>query len=796
MTQTLPEHARLAKREADPALLRLHRALSRLGSVLTVMNTGAHPDDEQNGLLAWLRFGLGMRTIVACSTRGEGGQNRLGPERGGLLGLLRSREMVEAARVIDCDVVWLGFGPEDPVHDFGFSKDGDATFARWGEDLIVERMVRAYRRERPDIVIPTFLDVPGQHGHHRAMTRAAETAIARAADPAAYPEHAREGLSHWSAAKFYLPAWSGGGATYDDTVPPPPATLTVKASARDEATGAPFGEIGEWSRRRHASQGMGRWRETPQAEWPLHLVGGGEEGAITDGLPLSLGNLALLAGDAGIDIAEASSAIAAAQAAFPRRAEILRQLGRADEALERAASSASRMFLDLHGHRIDRKRMEIQATMAEAAGLMPRAYVSRPLTPGGGGELVAVLPEPWAEADAPIRIVPRLPEGVAAAPGEIQAPGKLSLPITVAADAPYSPQFQSGWQALGGNDGAWLALEIRLAGRDIRVACDLETPLTVDPAHTLTASPDVFVLPVNRVTPLDIRFAGNQPPPDLALPDGWSMESHDPRITLQPPPDAPSGLYRIPAHLDGRPALKIRRTHYEHTGPLAYFEPAGIDVLTLDLTLPEKTRIAYIGGGDTVADWMERIGLDVTVLDPVAPEEDFSGYTTVVIGGVAFGARPDLIQAVPALHRFVEAGGHLVTLYQRPDQGWDEEAVPPRRLKIGTPSLRWRVTDPAAAVEVLVPDHPLLTGPNRIGEADWQGWDKERGIYFAAEWDAAYQPLLAMSDAGEAPLTGALLSGRISNGRHTHVSLVLHHQLDRLVPGAFRLLANLVQPVS
>jgi hypothetical protein len=112
---------------------------------------------------------------------------------------------------------------------------------------------------------------------------------------------------------------------------------------------------------------------------------------------------------------------------------------------------------------------------------------------------------------------------------------------------------------------------------------------------------------------------------------------------------------------------------------------------------------------------------------------------------------------------------------------------------IGAPSLRWRVTNPDADVDILAPEHPLMAGPNTIGAEDFAGWDKERGLYFAAEWDEAYVPLLAMHDAGEQPLTGSLISGEIGKGRHTHTSLVLHHQLDRLVPGAFRLLANLVQ---
>ena len=195
------------------------------------MNTGAHPDDEINGMLAALRFAFGMRVVVACSTRGEGGQNALGPERGGALGVLRTAEMEEAARRMDADVAWLGHGPDDPVHDFGFSKNGDDTLRRWGEERIVERLVRAYRQYRPDIVIPTFLDVPGQHGHHRAMTRAAEKAFF-------WPptrQHFRSmqlGLRPWQMCKFYLPAWSGAGYAYDDEVPPPNATCASRLRRR------------------------------------------------------------------------------------------------------------------------------------------------------------------------------------------------------------------------------------------------------------------------------------------------------------------------------------------------------------------------------------------------------------------------------------------------------------------------------------------------------------------------------------------------------------------------------------
>lgn len=95
-------------------------------------------------------------------------------------------------------------------------------------------------------------------------------------------------------------------------------------------------------------------------------------------------------------------------------------------------------------------------------------------------------------------------------------------------------------------------------------------------------------------------------------------------------------------------------------------------------------------------------------------------------------------------------------------------------------------------MDVLLPDHPLLNGPNRIGAGDWTVWVKDRGLYFAAEWDPAYQPLLSLHDRGEAPLLGALISARIGQGQHSYCALSLPQQMDALVPGAFRLFVNLL----
>ncbi|MGJ3262805.1 MAG: PIG-L family deacetylase [Salinarimonas sp.] len=796
---------RLARDRADPAILRLHRSLSRLGSVASLMNTGAHPDDEQSGLLAWLRHGLGMRIAVACSTRGEGGQNALGPERVGALGVLRTREMEEAARVLDADVVWLGHGPGDPVHDFGFSKNGEDTLARWGETRIVERLVRAYRAWRPDIVLPTFLDVPGQHGHHRAMTRAALAAIPLAADPDAFPEHALEGLAPWRPAKAYLPAWSGGGDTYDDETPPPAQTLAIAMPGREPISGAEYDRIGEYSRFYHASQGMGAWREAARRTYALHLVdgpagAGGHEAHLLEGLPATLRDLAPPAGGdaAARALVAAQEAIEAAHAAFPDRARISAALVAAADALERAQAGVEAGFRALHGHRLARAARAVDVALVEASGLLVSAR-ARPtrLSPGADGGLEVRIAEPGAAQEVSATL--ETPPGVVArreeaADGSVD--GTVRFALEAAHDALLSPLYPPAWDALGGNGPLVPTLSATIGGRRVHVRIDLDEPFALAPGASVALSPDAVVAPLGDPRRA-WRIAADGPEIAFDVPHGFRAAGGQGRWRVEAVEPLAPGLHVFPARTEAGPAWRTTPIRYPHIGAAEYREPAIFRLLALDLALPEGARIGYVGcGADRVGLWLERMGLDVAALSAADLAGDLTRYTTIVVGIFAFGRRPDLAAATTRLHAFVDRGGHLVTLYHRPSDGWDPDATPPRPLAIGSPSLRWRVTNPAAPVTVLAPDHPLLAGPNRIGEADWEGWDKERGLYFAAARDAAYEPLLAMSDPGEAPLDGALVSARIGRGRHTHTSLVLHHQLDRLVPGAFRLMANLVQPAS
>ena len=657
----------------------LWRALQPLRSVACWLMTGAHPDDEWNGFLAWLALGRGAHTIYACATRGEGGQNALGPERGAALGALRTREMECAAAELGLTLRWLGRGvangTDDPVYDFGFSRSAEDTLTRWGKERLIARLVRLIRAERPDAISPTFLDVPGQHGHHRAITRCTLEAVGLAADAGYKLPEPDPGV--WQVAKIYLPAFAGSGGSYDDAEPPPPETIRVDLGERCDALAASWAQLGERSRGCHRSQGMGRMVADGPRPFPLHLVAGvADQVQPLDGVAHRLRDLAGLLPE-GVDartLRVADAAIDDAILAFPDRAAVA-------GALQRALASLGRIALPRGAEdifrRLDLKRRQIaHALGAESATATAMEVVGRES----------------AVSVAPRRIV-------------------------------------------------------RRADSDTRVFV------------TLTGAEPPSSWPVRAATGGRV---------ELAVPMGRSALASAGR--------------------------RLRQVHYPHTGTVAWPEEAEVTVLRAAIAIDSGARVGVVAGdADETLGWLRQLDIAAEPIDDAMLEHgDLGRFTTLLVGICAFGQRAALLHNRDRLMAWTEAGGSLVTLYHRPGDGWDGGRTPPLRIVIGSPSVRWRVTDPAAPVTVLEPHHILLRYPNEIGAADWDGWVHERGLYFAREWDATYVPLLEMADPGEPPLRGALLAAPVGRGRHVHVALVLHYQFDALVPGAFRLLANLV----
>lgn len=782
---TTPDQTRLMDARARPRVMELWWALRPLTSVVRFMQSGAHPDDEDSAMLAALAFRDGINLSYACSTRGEGGQNDIGTEGGADLGALRTREMERACDILRMRMYWHSESPDDAITDFGFSKSGVETLGKWGHERTLSRFVEIIRRDRPDCLCPTFLDVPGQHGHHRAMTQAAHEVMAAAAD-SRFPSN----LPPWQVKKLYLPAWSGAGQAYDDDEPPPPATLTIDGSGRDPVSGWRWDQIGQMSRAYHRTQGMGRWVPPGQSRsWPLHLVLShvpGPDQAVWSGLARTVGDLADLDGAAplAMDLRMAQDAITEAITDFPDFARVAAAATRALGALRRVKSDCPADLREEILHRLEAKEAQLAHVIQLSLGVEARARVSSVfLRPGQSVELT-VESDP-VDADE-LRLGFDLPTGWSL------ADGKLTLSDEAAPSNPYRTAYDPSVPPAPA-----IRIEIDTNGETVVARLPFEAEPVVLPARTAAISPDAVVL--NRAKGIgpfalavrDIRPTGAGA--RLDLPEGWTAASQADGLRVTPPADVAEGLYRLPVLTGEGPAETVWRIEYPHVAPTARAYPAAARVRVLDVKVPD-VRVGYVGAGnDRVDHWLSAMGADVTALTDAAlgSDAELAAFDTIVVGIFAMRFRPGLIDAIGRLHRWTEAGGTLVTLYHRPWDNWDPDRVPPKRIVIGQPSLRWRVTDERAAVRHLA-DHPLLAFPNRIGPEDWAGWVKERGLYFARTWDDAYTPLLEMADPDEAPHRGALLVADIGSGRHVHTSLILHHQMEHLVPGAFRLMANLI----
>ncbi|UCC49821.1 MAG: PIG-L family deacetylase, partial [Gemmatimonadota bacterium] len=235
----------MAQEVVDPehGIVAVERLLRGLGSVKRVLVIGAHPDDEDTALLTWLERGLGADAAYLSLTRGEGGQNLIGPELGVGLGLLRTGELLAARRLDGADQFFAR------AYDFGYSKSAEETFRFWPRDSLLADVVAVVRQFRPQIIVSIFTGTPrDRHGQHQAAGILAREAFFAAGDPQRFPGQLADGLRPWSPLKLY------GSTRFDEDA----ATLTIETGSLDPLYGRSYYQIAMASRSRHRSQDMGR----------------------------------------------------------------------------------------------------------------------------------------------------------------------------------------------------------------------------------------------------------------------------------------------------------------------------------------------------------------------------------------------------------------------------------------------------------------------------------------------------------------------------------------------------------
>ena len=335
---------------------------------------------------------------------------------------------------------------------------------------------------------------------------------------------------------------------------------------------------------------------------------------------------------------------------------------------------------------------------------------------------------------------------------------------------------------------------------------EIRRKLEVIPPVSLKFSTGVALFAPGKAHPVEVEILASRAhlsgTLQLDLPTGWSALPAKQAFTLSAVGDrkmfsfvitAPTKLTTASiiasAEIDGvRYRNQRDEIAYRHI-PRQLLQPlASMKALSLDLGIRGQ-QVGYLpGAGDTVADCLKQMGYHVKLLDDSdLTTNGLHGLDAVVIGVRAFNVRTNLAPHLPALFAYVESGGTVVAQYNRPE-GLKTSQLAPFDLHLSGE----RVTDETAAMTFLAPEHPVLNTPNKITQADFDGWVQERGIYFPNQWDAHFTPILACNDPGEQPLKGSLLVAQSGQGWFVYTGLVFFRELPAGVPGAYRLFANLI----
>ncbi len=797
---TAPLHGQLGPPSTGGAVAAEH-ARRMLGHNKRVLVIGAHPDDEDTGLITVLVRGEGAEAAYLSLNRGEGGQNLIGPELGEALGLLRTEELL-SARSLDGGRQYF-----TRAYDFGYSKTLDDTWKHWARDSILKDVVRVIRQFQPQIIVSVFSGTPEDgHGQHQAAGWAAQAGFEAAADPSRFPELARdEGLQPWRVDKFYR------GARFT----PVPGMFTIQTGGLDPAVGQSYHQIAMASRSRHRSQDMGALQTPGPASTRIALV--------TDRTG---------AGDslwAGIDTTLP-----------PVRADTGTFAVFEDQRRYRSAALAVEggLVLDAVADFADLVpgQSVVVTTTLWNAGTVPvegdlglhgvGVHLQHPKTTVAPGEMVTVTDTVRIPADATTEpYFLRLPRdgamyrgawwgGRPASPPLLEALARLNEDVTLTREVAYR------WR-----DPAYGERRERLLVVP-RVGVRLDRQMLVWPLE----SRDARTVTVTLSHSSSDTTAGAV---HLEVPAGWSAPPAQPfrltrkgeeasfRFVLTPPASPAAGSFEMRAIAVASDGKRYDESSqiiaYPHIARRGMSRPAVGTIRVMEIAVPPLRAVGYVrGAADGVPEALAGLGIPVVELTPDSlARGDLSRFDAVVIGSRAYETVPAVREFNSRLLAYARAGGLVLVQYQQYEFFGGSFAPFPMTLggqSLGSflsgkatmpkpgerPDSHDRVTDQGAPVRIVDPSSPAVRAPNAIGPDDWKGWVQERGLYFARSWAPEYRPVLEMHDPGEPALQGGLLVAPVGQGTYVYTGLAFFRELPAGVPGAFRLFMNLLalQPAA
>jgi LmbE family N-acetylglucosaminyl deacetylase len=687
-----------------PGEIEIRQALERLNTLGSVMMVGAHPDDDREVVLAYLSRGRHVRTAYLSLTRGEGGQNLIGPEQGDELGIIRTQELLASRKIEGSEQYFTR------AIDFGFSKTADESMQKWQRDKVLADVVWNIRRFRPDVVIDVFTGTPRDgHGHHQVSAILGQEAFTLAADPTKFPEQLAY-VQTWQAKRLMQnPIAIQQNDQKGDQKGKEEDRLEIDVGEYSPELGYSYGEIGAISRSTNRSQGQGT-AERKGSQKQAFITAGGDKATkdIFDGIDITWNRIP---GGAPVG-ALLTQTLDAFVPAHP-------------EALLPALAQARAMILALADSTKDplaiRKLQELDETMALASGLSLEAQAaSATVTPGA---MLRVNITAIRRSTAPVTLTGVSLSGMEGAPAlnlepvvlADNQPSNYTLNVRVPEDQPYSQPY---WleQPKDGNlysvrnpRNIGLAenapvleahFTVKIAGVEItltrpvqnrytdQVYGDLIRPLAVVPPVSIDLAEHSLVFADTNPREIEVPIRSNAGKPSgeahLEVPAGWKVEPATRHFDLggageqttvafelTPPASASRGTVRAVALVGGRSVSSSTEViQYPHFPVQTLFPPAEASLVRADIRNLSKNIGYVMGAGDEVPGSLRQIGCDVTMLSAEdLTHGDLSRYDAIVTGVRAWNTRADLRANYQRLYDYTSNGGTVVVEYSRPEAG-------------------------------------------------------------------------------------------------------------------------------
>jgi LmbE family N-acetylglucosaminyl deacetylase len=792
-----------------PNAAELEIALGKLNVLGSVLYVGAHPDDENTAVLAYLSKGRKYRTAYLSLTRGEGGQNLIGPEQGAAIGILRTQELLSARRIDGADQFFTR------AVDFGYSKTAEETLAFWAKEKILADVVRVIREFQPDVIMSRFMpERSGGHGHHAASALLLKEAFAAAGDPGRYPGQLKD-LAPWKAKRLLWNVFRPAQEEGQDK-------LRIDTGEYDPLLGKSYSEIAAESRSQHKSQGFGSAGRRG-SRYDHFEVAAGDPAAedIFEGIDVSWDRLPG-GHKVGFLLAEISrsfdprhparsipgllgayaelSALPQGNWARIKKTELLRVIqacgGIWMEAMAGDYAAAPGDSIRIETSLVNRSDYPFVLHSLGFPNIVPDQIYDQPLKNNDPftAEQTVLIPR-----DFPIS-QPHWLEGPSREGTAASAEGQG--PMGRAEDSP-AIRLRVSLSA----EGQLLEYSVPLSFRwTDPVGGELFRPFEVRPRVTIHVQDKIALFPDESPREIKVRLRSQSPHVAglvrLKGPYGWrtspaeipfsmagKYEERELTFEVRPPKSSDQAELTVEAEAGAEKiCLSLEEISYPHIRRQVYFPDSRFKAVKLDIKTEGK-RLGYVmGAGDEIPDALQNLGYEVTpISDEMLENMDLSLFDAIITGVRAYNTREGLKLTNGRLLQYVAQGGTLIVQYNVASSQLANR-IGPYPLTIG----RERVSAEAAPVVFLAPEHPLLNFPNKITSRDFEGWIQERGLYFASQWDEKYETPLSCHDPGEPERKGGLLYVQYGDGVFIYTAYAWFRQLPAGVPGAFRLFANMI----